>query len=607
MRTLVAAAVLAVLCGCAGNGAPGESVADGDTSSGGDTARPRSPAASDRDAGTVLERPDLPSDDARPGQCHDTCQPAARRCAGDAVQQCEDLDGDGCVEWSPPRACDAGATCAAGACRPVACAVRGCTAPGARKCEGTGYVTCRADTDGCLRWTAPVPCAPGQVCSDGLCTGACADACSPAGATQCDGDGVATCEDTNGDGCLEWSEPNPCPPGQACAAGACSAACTDACSAAGDTQCQGDAVQTCGDLDGDGCLEWSEPSPCPPGQACAGGQCVLPCADECAQVGDTTCGDGGVRTCDDWNADGCLEWGTGTPCGPTEECQDGACVAAPPPAKVVISEVVYDGVQGDEDEVFVELMAPAGLDLTGFSLVGVNGNGGKVYAKIALDGTVPSDGLFVVAHPNAAPALAAQADLVAAKVNFQNGPDSIQVRWGDTVVDAVGYGDFVNAVFAGEGAPAVDVPEGHALCRPDGSPDTDNNATDFTDCPTPTPGAPNAPTVQPPAAGACCEVHTGPGCEQSACSTCVCGLDAFCCSNAWDATCASEAAEACATVCACPTAPPSCCKAAAGPGCVLPDCEACVCSSDTYCCTTHWDATCGDEAVAQCGSVCGCN
>lgn len=154
---------------------------------------------------------------------------------------------------------------------------------------------------------------------------------------------------------------------------------------------------------------------------------------------------------------------------------------------VKISEVLYNAVGGDT-EVFIELDGTDGTIVDGLKLVGINGSTGKVYTTLSLTGQISASGFFVVAHPSATGAIAAAADMVSTKVDFQNGPDSIQLRYGSEIIDAIGYGDFSGAVFGGEGTPVADVQPGESLSR---SGDTDDNAADFTATAVPTPGAAN--------------------------------------------------------------------------------------------------------------------
>ncbi|MEO8603820.1 MAG: hypothetical protein ABI629_14695 [bacterium] len=125
-----------------------------------------------------------------------------------------------------------------------------------------------------------------------------------------------------------------------------------------------------------------------------------------------------------------------------------------------------------------------------------------------------------------------------------------------------------------------------------------------TPVPTPTPG------------GDCCSVHAdGRGCDSTGCQECVCGIDAECCSETWDATCVSEAQQECGADCPCvppptqtpaPTATPGgdCCDGHDGVGCDDSACQACVCGKDSDCCNDIWDETCAQEAAIDCASAC---
>ncbi|MFC1716010.1 hypothetical protein ACFL6S_20235 [Candidatus Poribacteria bacterium] len=158
--------------------------------------------------------------------------------------------------------------------------------------------------------------------------------------------------------------------------------------------------------------------------------------------------------------------------------------------QVVINEVLYDP-PGSDTECFVELMGEPGLGLDDYSLVGVNGDGGNKYNLIDLSGhRISQDGYFVVAQSQNVP----KADLIDSKVNFQNGPDSIQLWRGDEKIDSVGYGDFSAASFAGEGKPTLDL-SGYSIGRrPDGI-DTDNNSVDFVGLALASPGERNGPAT----------------------------------------------------------------------------------------------------------------
>ncbi len=154
---------------------------------------------------------------------------------------------------------------------------------------------------------------------------------------------------------------------------------------------------------------------------------------------------------------------------------------------IYINEVYYDA-PGTDSGCFIELFGTPNLNLNGFTLIGVNGNGGAPYATINLSGySIPQDGFFVVAQNPWVP----NADLVTPNADLQNGPDNLELRFNNIVIDALGYGVLNGWVFTGEWLPATDVNAGRCLGRfPDGA-DTDNNFVDFNDYDTLTPGLPN--------------------------------------------------------------------------------------------------------------------
>jgi hypothetical protein len=166
----------------------------------------------------------------------------------------------------------------------------------------------------------------------------------------------------------------------------------------------------------------------------------------------------------------------------------------------LLSEVLYDAVGTDDGALFVELYGTPGTSLEGWSIEGVNGADGEVTVSLPLSGTIPGDGIFVVADGGASgPTAVAGADLVA-NFDFQNGPDSVVLRDAlGTVVDALGYGTFeAGTFFAGEGTAAPDGAAGESLARVFANIDTDDNAADFALLEVPTPGqAPVSPVPEP--------------------------------------------------------------------------------------------------------------
>jgi len=189
-----------------------------------------------------------------------------------------------------------------------------------------------------------------------------------------------------------------------------------------------------------------------------------------------------------------LQWGVGV----------GATLLAAVSAQAlpILSEVYYDAPGSDDGQSFVELLGSPGTSLEGYVLEGVNGSNGAVGPTIVLSGSIGASGLFVVADQMSdGSTMVVAADLLA-NFDFQNGPDSVVLRQGEVIADALGYGVFSpTEIFAGEGMAAPDVSAGASLARLFANVDTDDNASDFVALSTPTPGTASfAPVPEPTAA-----------------------------------------------------------------------------------------------------------
>jgi len=257
--------------------------------------------------------------------CDNTCAPVgATRCGPAGIETCGLIDDDVCLEWSPSVACAQGRTCTAGACS--ATCTSECNVLGATRCSGNGVQTC-SDLNGdlCLEWSATTDCGAGESCSGGVCATGCSNECTTTGATRCSGLGVQSCGEHDGDECLDWSDTVPCPSQQTCSGGTCATDCIDECSTPGVKACSGSSVITCGQSDTDTCLEWSTPQSCGAGKSCSGGICGVECVNECDTLGTTTCSANGVQECGNTDADACFEWGTTVACPEGQTCSVGAC------------------------------------------------------------------------------------------------------------------------------------------------------------------------------------------------------------------------------------------------------------------------------------------
>lgn len=149
---------------------------------------------------------------------------------------------------------------------------------------------------------------------------------------------------------------------------------------------------------------------------------------------------------------------------------------------ITISELLYDAGGQDDGFTFIEIYGPPGMLLDGVLLLGVNGRGGGLTHRVALDGyRVPLDRFLVLADGAGGGGTGVPgADYVIPNLDFQNGPDSVQLKLGETVLDSLGYGTFgPDDIFAGEGRSAADPAAGSSLARLYADLDTNDNSRDF--------------------------------------------------------------------------------------------------------------------------------
>jgi hypothetical protein len=182
------------------------------------------------------------------------------------------------------------------------------------------------------------------------------------------------------------------------------------------------------------------------------------------------------------------------------------------PAQVMLNEILYD-TQGNDDPnlMFTEIYGPPGTNLTGWTLVGMNGNnGGAVYRTVTITGSIPADGYFVVGNTASVP----NVDFVCgggmtAGVDWENAGsstaascDGLDLRNSSgAVVDHICYGECdSNDVCTPEGtgnAPDA-FPSGginKSIGRSPDHTDTDDNSHDWAIPETLTPGAPNGAVI----------------------------------------------------------------------------------------------------------------
>ncbi len=101
--------------------------------------------------------------------------------------------------------------------------------------------------------------------------------------------------------------------------------------------------------------------------------------------------------------------------------------------------------------------------------------------------------------------------------------------------------------------------------------------------------------------GGCCLEKETAGCGDLDVQACVCGIDPYCCTGAWDGLCAAAADD-------CGSCNGSCCGSTGNPGCDGTSCEACVCDIAPTCCTEDWWLGCATYAQGACVDACSeCN
>lgn len=161
---------------------------------------------------------------------------------------------------------------------------------------------------------------------------------------------------------------------------------------------------------------------------------------------------------------------------------------------VVLNEILYDPEGSDTGREFVEIMncGPGGASLAGWVLESGNGANPNDWTVEWIGGEfdyLEPGGILVVGESEVVPPPAFVTPL-----DLQNGPDGLRLTDGETVVDAVGWGEPLFAEYY-EGAPCADAASGSSLARLPDCFDSDDNATDFVACPAPTPGSRNAAPV----------------------------------------------------------------------------------------------------------------
>gem|GEM_PF-991042 len=160
----------------------------------------------------------------------------------------------------------------------------------------------------------------------------------------------------------------------------------------------------------------------------------------------------------------------------------------PPPSFLYINEIFYDanGVDTNGD-VFIELVGEAGGYIKGYHIALINGDDGKTYDTIPIDGDyyIGDDNLFVIADLDSAGMSKVKCADIFSNFDPQNGPDAVQlIDPKGTLVDAVAYGNISTRVADNGlpmlfGNPAPDAPAAMSISRKYGVDRVGDNSKDF--------------------------------------------------------------------------------------------------------------------------------
>jgi|GEM_PF-1175502 len=190
-------------------------------------------------------------------------------------------------------------------------------------------------------------------------------------------------------------------------------------------------------------------------------------------------------------------------------CPAAAWAAAHIADHVVISEVFYDQFPGDSDN-FVEIYNPtqSAVDLTGWTIVGLDGTTGTEYVTVTLSGTIASEGFFLIGPD--ADVYGLTPDVIHAGFDLEEGGvdgDGVKLKNNlGELVDYIAYGGVGNPTVSLEGTPFRDVQYNHTIERKSSTThvvafgngeDTDVNADDWRETLKPRPQSGTSDTEPP--------------------------------------------------------------------------------------------------------------
>ena len=212
-----------------------------------------------------------------PPECQKECTEEPACINETTLKTCQINAETGCAE-PIELPCLEGESCMGGECKSASTEC-GTSCPKEALCVNESTLkSCHFNTEtGCAEWVE-THCPEGESCQNGACEPQttppeCQKECTEAHACLNEST-LKTCQLNAETGCAEWIE-SPCPKGESCQNGACEAkppVCTNTCSA---PKCADERTyQKCEDTNGDGCKEFSASIACADKQICHEGACI---------------------------------------------------------------------------------------------------------------------------------------------------------------------------------------------------------------------------------------------------------------------------------------------------------------------------------------------
>lgn len=181
-----------------------------------------------------------------------------------------------------------------------------CDYLGQNQCiNNTSLWYCVFDSEQSIFVKFEITCPDGYVCQDAACVPDCLDECVDGQKKCLDDQTLATCGEYDGDPCLEWGNEFSCP----CYNGQCKT-CTDECDYDGQAGCVDlEHKWLCKENQENGCFEKTV-FECSDTFGCIDGKCLKICDHNCDYEGQVSCLDENtLQTCGYQDDDPCLEWG----------------------------------------------------------------------------------------------------------------------------------------------------------------------------------------------------------------------------------------------------------------------------------------------------------